>query len=155
MEWKNNRGAKKYILWIFYTAVTLIFFLSLEFVFNNPVPVKVEADQVEKIAVESLKYGETETITVTDKEFIESVVTAVEKGSYKMGRMSAFNPRLEITIIRDDGREISIREVIREVQFRSFMVSTKRFLFPEEMIMLSQELGIIFDEIANKIEENH
>ena len=93
MEWKFEKISKRYILSIFAASFFLIFFLGIEFVFSNPVPVRLEADQVEEITIEHYSDEGSNTIAITDKGLIKPILSALSDGQYQIGT-HPITPRL-------------------------------------------------------------
>ncbi len=54
-----------------------------------------------------------------------------------------------MTIKQSDGREIVVKESI----YRNgvFMIHTERFLFPRDMMLFSQDLQLLFEDIADTL----
>ena len=149
MEFMHERGSKRYLRTMLYTVFILILFVGLEFAYFNPVPVRLEVDQVKEITIES--YSETEevhTITLTDEDLIKPILNTIGEGEYQRGAYP-IEPRLKMIIKHSSSREIIIKESI----YRNgvFMLFTDRILFPRVMTLLSQDLQLIFEDIGDKL----
>ncbi len=149
MEYRYERDSKRYLRSILYTIFCLIFIVGFEFVSYNPVLASLEVDQVKEITIEY--YSESEdlhTITLTDKDLIKLIINTISEGGFQDGTYP-IKPRLEMTIKHNDGREIVIKESI----YRNgvFMIHTERVLFPRDMTLFSQDLQLIFEEIADTL----
>jgi len=153
MEWKYEKDAKQYVLSILAGIFFIIVFLGVELVFTNPVPVRLNADQVTEISVEVIsESGSFDTIILTDKESFKQILSALSDGYYRMGGFVGTPSLVKEMIIKlSDGREV----IIREIQLRPrsalpfLMVYVERKLYPQEMMMESHELRLIFDDFAD------
>lgn len=153
MEWKFEKKLKRHILSILAAGFFLIIFLGIEFVFTNPVPVKLKTDQVKEITLEHYSDEGSNTITITDKELIKPILSALSDGQYHQIVTHPITPRLEMIIRLKNGKEIVIEEFITRPLSSGdssviFKVHTERIFYPRDMMMFSQELGLIFEDFA-------
>ncbi len=149
MEWKFDKRSKRYFLSILGACFFLII-SGIEFISHNPVPVRLEVDQVKEITVWHSSKGEnSKEATITEKELIEPVLRAISEGGYQIGAYP-ITPRLEMIIKLENGRQIILEEFTTGTSV-IFMIHAKRILFPEDMMLHSRELELIFDDFADKI----
>ena len=141
MDWKFDKRSRRYISSILAAGFCLIVFLGTA-VFSNPVPVRLNADQVEEITIEH----HSETITLTDKELIKPILSAIGDGECQAGTLP-ITPRWEMVITQKSGRKIVIEAGDSTVVF---MVHTERILYPRDMMLFSPELELIFKEFSGK-----
>ncbi len=149
MEYRHERDSKRYLRSILSVIIFFILFVGIELLFYNPVPVRLEVDQVKEITIEN--YSESEdlhTIALTDRDLIIQILSTIGEGGFQDGTYPV-EPRLKMTIKQSDGREIVIKESI----YRNgvFMIHTERFLFPSDMMLFSQDLQLIFEDIADTL----
>jgi hypothetical protein len=87
---------------------------------------------------------------LTDKESIQPILYVIGNGTYEVGRWPV-TPGLEMKITLKNGREVTIGEfktrTICGKPSTTFMVHTPRILYPRDMIMGSDELEAIFDDL--------
>lgn len=148
MEWKYDEKSKRYTLSITAAIFTLIIFLGLELIFHNPVPVKIEAKQVEEIVL--VQYADSqkkEEIILSDETSFNPILSAISNGSYKMERSRFLEPNQSMAIILKNGSRIVI-DRLNQFTDATFMVYTERMFFPRDMIMQSPELERIFKSFA-------
>ncbi len=88
------------------------------------------------------------TITLTDRDLIKQILSTIGEGGYQDGTYP-IEPRLKMIIKQSDGREIVVKESI----YRNgvFMIHTERVLFPRAMTLFSQDLQLIFEDIADTL----
>lgn len=149
MEFRYERSSKRYYRTILSTIYLVILFVGLEFAYFNPVPVRLEVDQVKEITIES--YSETEevhTITLTDEDLIKPILNTIGEGGYQRGAYP-IEHRLKMAIKHSSDRETLIIESIHRNGV--FMIYTDRFLIPRDMTLFSQDLQLIFEDIGDKL----
>jgi len=149
IEFRYERSSKRYYRTILSTINLVILFVGLEFAYFNPVPVRLEVDQVKEITIES--YSETEevhTISLTDEDLIKPILKTIGEGGYQRGTYP-IEHRLKLNIKYSSSREIFVEETI----YRNgvFMLYTDRILFPRVMTLFSQDLQLIFEDIGDKL----
>ncbi len=149
MEYRYERDSKRYLRSILSVIIFFILFVGIELLFYNPVPVRLEVDQVKEITIEN--YSESEdlhTITLTDRDLIKQILSTIGESGYQGGTYP-IEPRLKMTIKQSDGREIVIKESVYRTGV--FMINTERVLFPRDMMLFSQDLQLIFEDIADTL----
>ena len=145
MEWKFDKRSKRYIPSILAAVFLLIIFLGIEFVFNNPISVRLEAEQVEEIVLEQyLESKKQEEIVLSDKASFDPILNAVSNGSYEMERLRYQDPNQKMIIRLKNGSKIVI-DKFKPFKSAVFIVHTERMFFPKDMIMQSPELERIFE----------
>lgn len=145
IEWKFDKRSKRYILSILYSVFFIITFLGIEFIFNNPIPIKLEAEQVGEIVLE--QYWESkkqEEIILSDKATFEPILAALNSGSYEIDRLRYEEPNQKMIVKLKKGPKIII-DKFKPFTSAVFIVHTERMFFPRDMHMQSPELECIFD----------
>lgn len=143
MEWKLDKSSKRYILSILYITFIIIGSLAVDLVFTNPIPVKLEANQVKEIIVSHhLASQESDGMIITDEKTLEPILSAISNADFEVARQQ-FTPRLEMTILLKDGHQVVIEEFKTRTMTRNF--------FPKEMLMHTRDLENIFNNFADKI----
>ncbi len=150
MEHKFYKHTKQCLFSIVTSVFFLIVFLGAELVFYNPVPIRLNAEQIRDITVEFKESGHQVPVILTDIESFKPIVMAVSNGTFMIGKWPV-EPSLEMTITLKNGREVVIGEYnFGYPETTAFVVYIDRPFFPREMIMDSQELELIIDQMVGK-----